>query len=210
MRSCIFFFLLLAALMVSETQAVIQNGTSACLRPRRSRVLGWGARYGSVKSCYPKYDVKRSASSNGRLSLAFSRDGDSGFVGFNKDTSTKCKGIYRFGSDDTPITQWAPFCSSSTNGEVVPYLDGVKLVSGIAVYQGITLLAIAAKNQSALDCYAKSLVRGKLVKDGVYKITAASNCRVRQIPDIPVAALFNLSIPVPGEKTAVSRTANTM
>ncbi|KAE8224961.1 hypothetical protein CF319_g2208 [Tilletia indica] len=175
------------------------SGSSACISPGTSRVLGWGVRDGSVNSCYPKYNIKSSSASNGRLSLAFTGDGDSGFVGFDVDTSTNCKGVYRFSGDNSPVTQWAPFCSSSTNGEVVPYLDGVKLVSGLAVYQGVTLLAIAAKSQSALDCYAKSIVRGSFVNNGVYKITGASNCRLGQIPDIPEAALFNLSIPIPGE-----------
>ncbi|KAE8229574.1 hypothetical protein CF326_g5452 [Tilletia indica] len=186
------------------------SGSSACISPGTSRVLGWVVRDGSVNSCYPKYNIKSSSASNGRLSLAFTGDGDSGFVGFDVDTSTSCKGVYRFSGDNSPVTQWAPFCSSSTNGEVVPYLDGVKLVSGLAIYQGVTLLAIAAKSQSALDCYAKSIVRGSFVNNGVYKITGASNCRLGQIPDIPEAALFNLSIPIPEETMLAPTKTNAM
>ncbi|KAK0521536.1 hypothetical protein OC835_006856 [Tilletia horrida] len=178
-------------------------GSPACILPGSTRVLGWSTPDGSIRSCYNQYNVRSSSGSNGRLVLSYTGDKDSGNVGFSKDTSTGCDGVYIFGGDDSPGTQWAPFCSSSSNGQVVPYLGSSKLVSGLALINNIPLLAIGAKSQSALDCYAKKIVRGTFVSNSVYTISTASSCRVAdvQVPRIPIAALFNLSIPIPGEDT---------
>ncbi|KAK0518963.1 hypothetical protein OC842_007613 [Tilletia horrida] len=168
----------------SSTSASAPTSTvpspARCLTPGTARVWGYAVPSDpSVNSCYPKYHIRARAPSvpfsDGRVLLQFD-DAEGGYLGFEVDDSTKCKGLYRLTSVRRANTRWIPKCTSDKSGTVVPVFNGTQLVSALATINNFAVLALAAASPATLDCYAKAIVNGKLHQGAIYTIAADASC----------------------------------